>query len=360
MPQPASVGSARARAGKIIYGQIDVLRLPTGGIEFVPVALAQGVEEGPCVWLVANIHGSEITGTAVLHSILRTLDPQTLSGSLVILPTLNPAGMRTASRTPYYDSRDPNRSFPGRRRETEEEYYPSVYEQIAVILFQEIRASADYLIDIHNAQLRSIPYVIRDRVLYRSERDQAEAERLAERLDGMVQAFGALVVNEDLPSTYVSKELHRSTAGATLNEAHIPAFTAELGANRFVDPVGYQAGVRGILSVLRWTGLLRDGGEILQAPRTPHPIRAVDEPRSPASGIVQYLLEPGANVDPGTPIATLSDIWGRPVGEGVVRSEQEGTVLGLTNGSLVYPHQALASLAVRDDEPLVAPWPDLS
>ena len=358
MPQPRSVGTAEARAGEIAYGGIPVLELPTGGAEVVPVALAQGREAGPCVWLVANIHGSELTGTAVVHEVLRRLDPAGLRGTLVAVPTLNPAGMRTSSRAPYYDRRDPNRSFPGQRRDTGEEYYPSPYEQAASLLFEQIRVSADLLIDLHSAQLRSIPYSIRDRVLYRSESERGEAGRLSERLDAMVRAFGALVVNEDAPQAYVAKELHRSTAGAALNEARIPAFTAELGGNQTVDPSGFEAGVRGVLSVLRWAGLLGDGGEVLDSRHTPYPVRAIDSPRARTSGFVRHTVEPGAHVRAGESVAIISDIWGRPVGDGRVTVDREGWITGLSNGALFYPNDALASLAVEDTEPLVAPWPD--
>ncbi len=358
MPLSSSVGTAVPRTGSTTYGAIEVLDLPTGGLETVPVSIVQGMRDGPCVWLVANIHGSEITGTAVLHSVLGQLDPRQLRGTVVVVPTLNPAALRTSSRTAYYDQRDPNRSFPGARKETGEEYYPSVYEQVAATVFRYIRESADYLIDMHNAQLRSVPYTIRDRALYRSEAQRGEAEKLAQRLAGMIDAFGVLVINEDLPRAYVSKELHRSTAGAALNEARIPAFTAELGASRFVDERGYDSGVSGTLSVLRWAGLLEDGGQILKAPEIPYPVRSIDHPRAPRSGIVRYVAEPGQRVRPGDAIATLHDVWGRPIGDGVVRSEREGWLTGLSTGSLVYPHSSLATLAVRDDEPLVAPWPE--
>lgn len=358
MPQPSSVGTARAEGGRVTYGAVEVLELPTGGVENVPVSLVTGTRDGPCIWLVANIHGAEVTGTAVLHTVLRGLDPTELHGTVVVVSTLNPAGMRTHTRTAYYDDRDPNRSFPGRRRDTGEEYFPSVYEQIAQRVFEEIRASADFLIDIHNAQLRSAPYSIRDRVLYRSELERGEAEGLAQKLDGMVRAFGALIVNEDLPVTYISKELHRSTAGATLNEARIPAFTAELGAHRIVDPRGYETGLSGVLSVLRWAGLLRDGGPILSADQTPYPVRSIDHPRAPRSGIVRHIVAPGDHVLPGVSIATISDIWGRPLGEGEILTDFEGWVTGLSNGSVVYRNSPLCYLAVRDEEPLIAPWPE--
>lgn len=358
MPQPSAVGTARASKNELTYGALEVLDLPTGGKEFLPVALVTGDHDGPCMWLVANIHGAEVTGTAVLHTLLREIDPAQLSGTLVVLPTLNPAGMRAGTRSPYYDERDPNRSFPGRRRDTGEEYFPTVYEQIAQRVFEQIRASADYLIDIHNAQLRSIPYSIRDRVLYRAEAERAGAEKLSDRLDGMVWAFGALVVNEDVPKPYVARELHRSTAGAALNELGIPAMTLELGASRVVDQRGYEAGVRGVRSVLRWAGMLHDGGEALSARHTPYGVRSIDHPRSPGSGIVHPVAQPGDHLHPGDTVARLSDIWGRPIGEGEVRAEHEGWVIGLPNGSLAYRHAPLAYLAVRDDEPLVAPWPE--
>ena len=269
MPTPRAVGTAVPTAGRTTYGTLDVLDLPTGGAEKLPVAVVQGRADGPCVWLVANIHGGEVTGTAVLHSLLQELSPSAVAGTLVVLPTLNPGGMRAGSRTAPYDGRDPNRSFPGRRMQAGEEYFPSVYEQVAARIFEVMRESADCLVDLHNALLRSMPYAIRDRVLYRGERERGDAEGLLTRQAGMVAPFGALVVNEDLPVAYVSKELHRSTAGAALNEARIPAFTAELGGTGYVDPTGYEAGLRGMRSVLRWAGALRDGGELLAPPPAP-------------------------------------------------------------------------------------------
>jgi hypothetical protein len=52
-------------------------------------------------------------------------------------------------------------------------------------------------------------------------------------------------------------------------------------------------------------------------------------------------------------IADLRDIWGRPVGEGVVRAERERWLIGLRDGILAFKGSTLGTLAVRDDEPLV-------
>ena len=57
-----AVGTATARPGEIVYGELPVLDLPTGGREALPVIIAQGRAEGPTLWLTANIHGAELTG----------------------------------------------------------------------------------------------------------------------------------------------------------------------------------------------------------------------------------------------------------------------------------------------------------
>jgi hypothetical protein len=42
----------------------------------------------------------------------------------------------------------------------------------------------------------------------------------------------------------------------------------------------------------------------------------------------------------------------------VVRAEADGFVVGRSHGIYFYPGQTLFTLAIRDDAPLVAPYPD--
>ncbi|TKX83413.1 deacylase, partial [Halorubrum sp. SS5] len=104
-------------------------------------------------------------------------------------------------------------------------------------------ATADALIDCHTAGVGSEPFVIRDRVLYGDRRDESEAAALSEALGRLVDAFGLPVVREYPAAEYVEESLQRSTAGAVLNEAGVPAFTAELGAHSVVDDALLDAGV---------------------------------------------------------------------------------------------------------------------
>ena len=110
--QPIQLGDAVSVPGTIQYGRFDALVHPTGHTEFVPVILAQGVEDGPCLWLTAGIHGPEHTGPLVLYRLLTQELVSRMRGTIVALPALSPAGLRTMTREPYHAGKDPNRLWP--------------------------------------------------------------------------------------------------------------------------------------------------------------------------------------------------------------------------------------------------------
>ena len=361
MPRTAvRVGTCRSVPGELSYGTFDGPQLPTGGVDALPVIIAQGREDGPVFWITANIHGNEVCGIPVVHRFLTAELCRDLRGTVVALPTLNPAGLRTMRRHPYYDDRDPNRTFPGVRRETGERREPTVYERLTARLLDAIRESANYYVDLHTASLRSVPFSIRDRVLYRKESEKADAIVLSDRLDEMVEAFGFPAVMEFRLGGYLAKELHRSTTGAALQELRLPAFTAELGAHTVADEHNVRATVIGLRNLLRWAGMLsgdREAMPHLPTPWTKRRLRREDGPYPPAAGILDYRVQPGDSLPAGGVVADLRDIWGRPVGDGAVRTEAESWVIGLEDGLLAYPGAAISHVGVVEDTPVVDVWP---
>jgi uncharacterized protein len=354
------VGTCDAAPGELSYGSFDGPELPTGGTDSLPVIIAQGREDGPVFWLTANIHGNEVCGIPVVHRILTPKLCQDLKGTVVALPTLNPSGLRTNRRHPYYDDRDPNRTFPGVRRDTGEQREPTVYERLTARLLEAIRESANYYVDLHTASVMSVPFSIRDRVLYKKESEKAEAVALSERLDDMVEAFGFPAVMEYRVGGYIAKELHRSTTGAALQELRLPAFTVELGPHTVVDERNVRAAVIGLRNLLRWAGMLAGDPEDMPAlpkPKTQRRLRREDGPYPPASGILDYRVQPGDTLLPGGVIADLRDIWGRPIGDGVVKVDTESWVIGIEDGLLAYPGAAIAHVGVVEDSPVVDVWP---
>src|ERR1700733_4975161 len=78
----------------------------------IPFGLVEGAAPGPCLVVTAGVHASEYCGIETAVRLMRT-DPQTLRGTLLILPTLNVAGFK--ARSIYVmpeDGKNLNRMFP--------------------------------------------------------------------------------------------------------------------------------------------------------------------------------------------------------------------------------------------------------
>ncbi len=88
---PITLGTAKATLGRLSYGTYDLVEHPTGGVEQLPVVIAQGNPRGPTFWLTAGIHGNEHTGLQVLHLLLSRELVRQLHGTIVCIPALNPA-----------------------------------------------------------------------------------------------------------------------------------------------------------------------------------------------------------------------------------------------------------------------------
>ncbi len=359
------VGSAIGRPGDYSYGTIRVLDLPTGGHEEIPVVIAQGRERGPVVWVTANIHGGELTGIASIHRVLTPDLPSNLRGTLIALPTINPAGLQVMQRYPYYEAKDPNRVWPGFKQGNDTGIPPAVYQQVAQQIFDAVVGTEpDCLLDLHNASIDSIPFTIRDRVLYPadgSDQEKARAEELAKKLDWLATTFGLSVVNESPAAKYIDLALHRSVAGSMVNTAGIPSLTLELGMGMAIDPAAVEAGAVGILNVLRGYEMLSgDPMAIGQVPVVDlgFQVRRDDSARAPVSGILQAEVQPGESFKKGDLLARMVDIYGRPIDGGEINASADGWLIGWSNGIAKYRGQSVASLAIRDDEPLTGPQPD--
>lgn len=361
--QRFQVGTAESVPGAYAYGVVPVLDLPTGGQETIPVIIAQGREDGPVLWVTANIHGGELTGIASIHRLLAQNDlPRQMRGTAIFLPTINPAGLRVMQRYPYYEQRDPNRVWPAPPSgEAPSTRPPGIYEAIASVVYELIVGSnPTALLDLHNASIDSIPFTIRDRVLYHDENQRREAEELARKLDELAKAFGLSLVNESAAAKYVDLQLHRSVAGSVVNTARVPALTLELGMGMAIHPPAVSAGTRGIANVMRYLGML--DGQPRPVDEVPvvdlgFPVRRDDSARAPVSGVVEMLIEPGQSFGEGDLLGRMLDIYGRPLEGGEIPASADGWLIGWSNGIAKYRGQVVASLAVRDQDPLIDAYP---
>lgn len=178
----------------------------------------------------------------------------------------------------------------------------------------------------------------------------------------MLAALGLTVVNEFVSADYLKQNLHRSVSGSVLNTARIPAFTVELGGYLTIDPTIVAAAVAGLRNVLRSIGMLDGSPELVEGVRVltpPYPVRRMLHPFAPAAGIVEYKVRSGDSITVGQPVARLTDIYGCPIGtdDGLIRTEFDGYVLGLSVGAACYQGNPLLSIATHDDNNLILSYP---
>jgi predicted deacylase len=92
---------------------------------------------------VGGNHGDEYEGPVALLNLARELEPESVSGRIVIIPALNYPAVEAGTRLSPIDGRNMNRTFPGR-------WDGSVTEMIAHFVQNEILPGVDAVIDMHS------------------------------------------------------------------------------------------------------------------------------------------------------------------------------------------------------------------
>ncbi len=361
----------QSHLGEKKFAYVDLFEYPHGNIERLPVAIIRGKENGPLFLLSANIHGNELHGLVALQEVIQELDPLKMKGCVIVLPTLNPAGLLTLKRSPFYTNSDPNRLWldPKPKKEPiinyEDPYdklldpknFPEIQEQVYSTI-SEIFKEVDYYIDLHCHFIQSVPFSYIDRVYYKEDDEKSQIESAKQLFDynlAMVKLFNLPVVVEDSPRHYFRQDLHRSTTGSFVNGFRKPAFTVELGGSGIVKRDLIKIAKKGILNVLGWAKIIE-----LEPKREPL-IPDLDEKlwqeipiRSTTSGLFIPLVKEGKLVEKGEPIIEIRNIFGET--KEIIKAPEDGAVLAFYDDIGCYPNSELASFIVENKVILICPW----
>ena len=318
-------------------GYIDIGGLGFGGPRRLPIISLQGSARGPTVVVTANVHGDECTGLHAVHHLDQLLTDAELSGTVHLLPSLNPAGLVAGSRFVPTDEGDLNRSFPGRAA-------GDPTERLADAIWRTLsRLAPVAVVDLHTDSLASIPYAIIDRAVARTGKSRVEMDK---RLDACASATGLTVIREYPDEAYVRFQLDRSLAGALVNRLGTPAVTVECGPRRIGLVESVQTAVRAVSGILDHLG-------ILNGPVPPHatrvqggPWRRTSSPRTRFSGVWMPKLRPGETFERGAVLGTVRTL------SGVVREEmrapEAGLVVSWSETSWVTQGAVVGTLGVVD------------
>ena len=118
MSDMIEIGTAKANSGTIAEGNIIVEKLAGGGDISMPVTIINGKKSGPCFWINGGIHGDEPEGILTCSLLKKVINPDQLSGSIVLVPVMNVPAMEAAERGNPLDtfSYDMNRIYPGKKQ----------------------------------------------------------------------------------------------------------------------------------------------------------------------------------------------------------------------------------------------------
>ena len=320
------IGTAVLDGVGIARGYLKIGEMPDGRLMQIPVLLGRGAPPGPTLWLHGCVHGNEACGAFVVHRLFRGLDPAALSGTLVALPILNITAFGARQRmSPFegYAGGDLNRCFPGKVDGT-------LTEQMAHAIYTELRAHADYFVDLHTAMTADVRWAL-------FANAPAEVGRKAE---SMARAFG---FTSTLPAPM---DILAGSAMMTAASDGIPSLIVEAGGKGPAFTAALVAEV-----VERLQNVMRHVG-MLPGPVTEHgPLTYFSNfawVRAVRGGLFQRAVRCGERLKIGTVLGHYYDLWGRPTGEAL--SPHAGIVLAINPGPVMTSGETLVHIGLDPRE----------
>ncbi len=274
----------RIKTGEMRTVHMPLLDVDMGDPWPIPIIVFHGVRPGPVVTIIGASHGDELTGPSACTNLLSAkftepggeLDPQSMAGTVRIVPVLNLPGYR--SKTRYFpDGRDLNRAFPGLSK-------GSTTSRVASRVKKNLINDSDVIIDLHSAAAgrSNMPQI-------RGDLSHPESYLIA-------KAFGIEVVLDSKPP--------KGSLRRVANKMDIAAVTYEGGGANRLDQTAVKVAVHGCLNVLKALKVI---------PKNPSRARfrlnagGSTWLRAGEGGLLDMFVGPGSIVTKGDVIATISD-----------------------------------------------------
>lgn len=202
----------------------------------IPIAVI-GSGDGPGVMLSGGTHGDEYEGQAVMHALLRDLEPSAISGRLFILPALNYPAVLDGARCSPLDGGNLNRVFPG-----DPALGPTA--ALAAVIAREILPRCRYAMDLHSGG-RSGVYTPCTYLHWGGDMAHRRAKLAAAR------AFGA-------PSVVIAGSVaNAGSMTAECDRQGVVMVATELGGGGAIDRTMLRIGRDGVHRTLAHWGMLR-------------------------------------------------------------------------------------------------------
>ena len=275
-------GTASAAPGEIDTGRLEVGETRDGSPIGLPVAVVNGATDGKTLYMQAASDGDELNGVGVIRRVIPQLDPEALSGTILVCGIVNYHAFQVAKHRNPIDDTKMNRAYPGDASGTSSERIAAATYDAAI--------SADLVIDLHQGSTSRMIEEVRVRC---GSRHRLHGDCLE-----LAKVFGCgYILDQKGPDGQLAR--------AAPDEG-VPTIDPELGGSVGWDDASVQTGVDGVFNVLTRYDFL-DG---THASRPQARATGFEQYGSPVGGLVTFHPELGDRISRGDTLFEVTDVFG--------------------------------------------------
>lgn len=290
-PTPLEVGGTRAVSGSKVRGWLRVGEDADGSALALPFVIVAGIRPGPVVWVNATSHGDEYGGPRALQEVVRRLDPEKMSGSLIAVMIANPPAFQGLFRVnPNWDDlTDSGGAYPGN---------PGGFmtERLAAAIHDHVTRLADYFVDLHTGgdRFRQHPFI-----LYTVAGAVPE-----DRMDELARGFGIPTLWRD------TERIFSSSPSFVFSVAGTPGFLVEVGGGQPLRKADIDLQSGAVMNFLRAAGVLPGNPPRVETFTVVDGYRIITNDRG---GFFDAAVSPGDRIREGSVLGTIVDVYGEVV-----------------------------------------------
>ena len=292
---------------------------------YVPVIVAKGMKDGPELVFNSGSHGDEVNGIRAVQKVMASLDPGTMSGSVIAVTGANPNAMNRMTRewethTSGGASNNFNRLFPGKLD-------GNGPQQQAWLLWNKLwQGKADYVVDFHT----------------QATGHDSQFFIYADYSDPRIQRIAELY-----PADQIKKDPgEEGTLETSWVKQQTPAITLEIGGPRNFNQELIDRAVEGTRNVM--IDLKMMPGEIGRTAKSMNALISdtTVSVRSEQGGYHEVLVAPGDAVKEGQVVAKGLNIFGDTIKE--YTAPVAGVVLSTGSDATREPRTTLVRIMTAD------------
>jgi len=300
----------------------------------LPVSIIHGSEPGPTVTLLTGIHGDEFEGPITVQNLAREISADSIRGRIILLPSINLAGIEQSQRLSPLDGLDMDSCFPGKPQ-------GSISERIAFEVFNRFIRHSDLVVDLRSGgqTLKFSPMVAARTISQHQTRQRKPVLNRQQRLsEEAMFAFGAPFCVR-LPSSATNSCLQ-----GAVNAAGIAYIQTELGGGGAACAETLSIATLGCYNVLRQQGILKDDIHLLSS----RVLEVRDESfyiYAEAEGILEIHARLGSNIYQGDRFASVITPTDSGAAAKVLNVMKDSVLLATRHTGWVKPGDLIAILA---------------